>query len=313
MHLKPGRPMKLGPFVTIIVLFLSLPISETNPQTSKDSMADKFLLASILGRENRLTYEQYQVDYNKQHPSPFDQISLQQVYDKFAATGRFYCGLDESGMDLMSTANIVLDKDLLVLAGHAFYKGATCRPQAADFSTCSFYVNASPGKYVEHKIIPSTISTGGACEGGRPFAPVGSPLDYATVRLERPAPVKPYQVGNRCRLELMGQSTNVQAASRDFNYRGDSLNAPPSVQVCTNMQRDGETMKTTCSASFWASGSAVGCDAPDGFLFSGIVVSTTLDDKYNGKEFDDEFNFTRVIPLKGKFYDHVMDAQRRRR
>jgi hypothetical protein len=263
-------------------------------------------LASIIGQDNRQTYEQYQVNYNKKHPSVFDQISLQQVYDRFAATGLFFCGKSDDGTDLASTGNIVLDKDLLVLSAHALYH-PTCRPK--NFSTCSFYVNTSPGRLVEYKIIPSTISSGAECERGQIY--VGSPLDFATVRLERPAPVKPYQVDNRCRLELMGESTNVQAASKDFENRGD--NAPSSVQVCTIMRRDGETMKTTCSASGWASGSAVGCDAPNGFLFSGIVVSTIKNRSFDGKEFDEDTNYTRAIPLEGKFYDHVMNAQKRGR
>jgi hypothetical protein len=115
---------------------------------------------------------------------------------------------------------------------------------------------------------------------------------------------KPILTGttDHCQLELMGQSTNIQAAAVNFGNI-------PSVQVCTNMRRDNGTMKTTCSSGDFASGAAHGCDNPAEFLFSGVLVSSTNNKKFDGENFDEDNNFTRVIPLEGQFYEHVMNAR----
>lgn len=255
----------------------------------------------------RQTYEEYSSTFRTTFG---EKLTEDEVYEKFSATGRLYCGRDkDDGTYLMSSANLVVKNDTAVGVAHAFYD-RNCDPIVPDFSLCFFETIVKPPAKAKRYYIRS-VNVGTTC----PYYSLGTrkDLDWAVIRLQKSVSgARPYRLTEECVLNERWVGINVAAAHDNF---GDDDRRPPAVGMCKAREFDvGDgTAKTDCASGGWSSGSGMLCDpktkdvAPS---ISGVLVSGQPSSFFDHTPYNSWANFTRAVPLSDGFLLKLRDILR---
>jgi hypothetical protein len=294
----------LAVLLSLSYFALALPINSTCLRNNQ-TMA---LKAAIIGKVD--TREFYD-DHVKNEMSEEEQKNESLVKEKTAAfyrqnmaTGLFYCGAE------VSTANLVINNDTIVLSGHAFYEPETCKPLAKNFSKCYFETIPPKGeKPKQYNINAKTLHVGTQC-----LTDVNPELDYAVVKLqEKVEGVTPYRVPSASYRFNEGMKITALAALHNDRSSADyprpmvtpnchaiilrrssfaSLISPPS------------TSATDCSAQQGSSGGAMVESLGPEKTIIGISIETEKQER-NHLPFNKDTNNTTMVLMDGFFLTTV--------
>lgn len=287
--------------VLIVHIFLisSVALAFTCPGAIHHSAFEsmKPIEASYTCEAPPMTYEDYFREYQKAHPED-KKTTLKDVYKKFSATGRFYCG------GKMASANVTIKNNVITLAAHSFFK-KDCSAITDDFSNCYFEAIPLPGKaYEQIPIDPKSLAYGSDCPDANPED------DWAVVKLKWKVPdVSPYSVDGKD-LEEGQPIVGTMATAKGMKNGG----LRPAITIGKIM----ETTDTSRWQTFRASNSTTGGSSGGAFAIDTGGESLFLKGIVKGGEgpefsqtclpYDSTENFAFGVTLKGRFLKKVKEA-----
>lgn len=197
------RPHQL--FVLLFITSIGSSHAYTFPTSLPDnsnSELNQIHRIAIVDEDGRMTEEQY---------AAAKKVSLTEVQNRFAATGRLDCPTSTS------SASLVGDNKTVAASGHAFVNQKTCARLNTPTS-CKFIVRI--GSVERSFRIESMLDTGFKC----PQLPEAR-MDWAVLKLDRPVDgVTPYELPER--LETVEYADEVTAVGypSDFERRDPRTN-----------------------------------------------------------------------------------------
>lgn len=283
-------------------------------QVHRSAFNNLVQFASIIVPEDgmpdpRLTYEMYQQRYRTPQG---EQLTIDEVYDKFSANGRMFCQMPD-GTWRSSSSNVVHKANVVLLSAHAFYD-EKCNPKVGseDFTGCRFQTNPNPPAKPQTFRVKS-VNPGTKCPyKNKDGSPAKDKDDWAVVTLEKPVTgVHPFRLSRNCRVGLGWTGMSIAATANNFRDGKTAAITP----WCSGKNYDSvasnESFRTDCSSAGGNSGGGMLCDdaGKNAPAIGGILISETATEvNPDYKTYDRATNYSTAIPINEEIESAIRAA-----